>query len=167
LATTVYADRHDLTTLSVSEAAIKGISDSDVLTALGAASELADSYLGARFQLPLTEWGTDLRRTVCELAAYSLMKRRGFNPETADADTMKAGHDDSLKWLKDVAAGKAIPVNVKDSSSGAASSTTADALAVDAPMVVQNREQSDDYDEFWHSTSTSEGGVGAPRRRGW
>ena len=42
------------------------------------------------------------------IAAFLVMKRRGFQPEGADELIVK-GHDDAQKWLKDVAAGRIRP----------------------------------------------------------
>jgi hypothetical protein len=49
------------------------------------ASERADSYLRGRYQLPLTQFGTDLKTMTAYIAVYLLGQMRGFNP-AAGAD---------------------------------------------------------------------------------
>lgn len=86
--------------------------------ALYAASETVDGYLRQQFQLPLTQWGNDIVRTTCWLAAYQLVCTRGFSP-TSDVD---ASYLENFKmasrWLKDVSEGKISP-DITDSSPNA------------------------------------------------
>lgn len=43
------------------------------------ASEIADSYMRGRYQLPLTRWGSDVRMYTAWIACYLLMAGRGHN----------------------------------------------------------------------------------------
>jgi phage gp36-like protein len=45
------------------------------------ASSTVDSYLRGRYALPLSAWGTDLRRYTAWVAIYYLMSGRGFSPQ--------------------------------------------------------------------------------------
>jgi phage gp36-like protein len=51
-----YATRDDLFRLGLPEGALRGVSPSTIEEALEAASRLADSYLRARYALPLSSW---------------------------------------------------------------------------------------------------------------
>ncbi len=162
----VYAAIADLTSLSIPSGALTGISAADQLAALAAASRVADGYLGPRFHLPLTQWGEDLRQVICDIAAYRLMKRRGFSPESGDAEQLRDSYEDAVRWLEQVSKGMVTPNNVIDSDASGRNSTVAEPAP--APMVVQLHEAGTvEGDSFWGSTTTSGGGVGRPKRRGW
>lgn len=164
-----YAVRDDLTTYSLTAAALTGTSTAAQDKALVAASMIADGYLSSRFQLPLTTWGEDLKRQVCEIAAYILMKRRGFSPELADADQLKGGHDSAMKWLEGIAGGRITPVGLVDSSTGAGQPNTTGAATQDAPFVAAPAAGSTDPETFWGRGSDAAPATGSttPRKRGW
>lgn len=82
--------------------------------ALTAASSVMDSYLSARFIMPIITWGEDLRRCCTIIAAYDLMTVRGHAPMGPD-ENLRLRYLDLLKWLADIAAGKIHPI-VEDSS---------------------------------------------------
>lgn len=166
-----YANRTELTTLAISEAALKNVSVDKQDAALEAASRIADGYLNVRYQLPLASYGSDLRKAVCDIAALMLMKGRGFNPELADADVLISGQKDAIKWLEGIAAGKISPYGLVDSSQGGINTED---LPVDqrGPFAVQVQEHSSSEDtasEFWSGGSNVSGGgsVTKPKRRGW
>jgi len=162
-----YATRTDLTTLSIPTRALSGISEAQQDAALEAASRLADGYLNHRYQLPIVEYGSDLKKAVCDMAALMLMKGKGFNPELADADMLLTGHKDAIKWLEGIAAGKISPYGFQDSSQTQANVEDA-TQASHGDFVVQVREGNPETDEFWSGTTTEGGGgVGTPKRRGW
>lgn len=75
------------------------------------ASEFADSYLRSKYaaQMPLTNWGFDLKRNVAWIAAYDVANVRGYNPAIAAEDTFRIRFEQACKWLKDVANGIATP----------------------------------------------------------
>lgn len=51
------------------------------------ASSTMDSYLRGRYALPLSAWGSDLRRYTAYVAIFYLMQGRGFSPQ-AGADRL-------------------------------------------------------------------------------
>ena len=162
-----YATRAELVTYGLPSAALTGISTDKQDAALEAASREADGYLNSVFMLPLTAYGNDLKQHVCNMAAFMLMKGRGFAPESADADMLVMGRTQAIKWLEGVAAGKIKPYGITDSGSGGINT---DDLPADSrtPFVVQQREASEPDEKFWRSDTTgSGGGVGRPKRRGW
>lgn len=160
-----YATRTELVTLSVRAEAISSISDADQDTALLSASELADSYLGSRFDLPLTTWGGDLKRIICDIAAYTLLKIRGWSPESGDAEQYRKSYDDAIKWLNGVAKGDITPTLIVDSSGGENDTGNVQ----DPALVLQPWPGSVSNEQtVWDKESESSVSViGPPRRRGW
>lgn len=74
---------------------------------------MADDYLSSAYDLPLTSWGIGLRRRVCVIAAYDLLRVRGFNPEGSDALVVDAYHE-ALAWLEKVAKGQLLAAESSD-----------------------------------------------------
>lgn len=156
-----YAARTDFAAHGVSADALEGIATGDQDKALEAASRLVDSYLIKRFAMPLTAVGEDVKEKVCALAAYKLLKGRGFNPESDDARQLREDYDDALSWLRDVSAGRATPVGVTDSSR---SGDNTDGDELSTPFVVQAR---NDDNATPNSSNPSPTVISTPRRRGW
>lgn len=102
-----YADVADLGTYALPSAALAAFSPADKTAALEAASRVADSYLAARSSVPLSTWGTDLRAAVCQLAAYDLLTKIGFD-SPGDGSSFRQRRDDALAWLRDVSKGVAV-----------------------------------------------------------
>ena len=104
-----YATGSDLGQLSVIPSDVLAqITTGTQDAALDAASRDADGYLASRYKLPLTAWGTDLRQRVCDIAAYRLMGRLGYDPNGADSD-IRDRYDDALSWLERVGRGVITP----------------------------------------------------------
>jgi len=113
---TRYADLDDLARLGLKRLATAGIPDADLLAALDAASELADSYLRSQYMLPLLAWGSDLKRHVAMIAAWDVLSaQRGFNPDAPAEQMWLTRYEQAITWLKDVAKGLVNP-NVQDST---------------------------------------------------
>jgi phage gp36-like protein len=162
-----YATRAEMYQLAVNSGAFTGIATADQDAALDGASVFADGYLTQRFQLPLTSYGQDLKEAVANIAAYRIIAARGFSPEDADADQLRLRYQDAIGWLRDVSAGKVTPTNVADSSG--VGTTAADELKT-SPTVVQYRPAStaeDEADSLFVKSTTTLGGVGPPKPRGW
>lgn len=104
-----YASRADLHALGLPEAVLASIPDVEQEAALEAASALADSYLRARYDLPLASWGRGLTRAVALIAAYDLMSRRGYDPTRPGQENVRMRYEDAIRWLEGVAAGKVDP----------------------------------------------------------
>ena len=124
--TSQYATTADLSNHMGSAAlSAPSISSTALQTAhLVAASGRVDSYLRQRFALPLTQWADDLVQATCRLAAYSLIRVRGYNPDSGADARYAADEEVTIQWLRDVAAGRSTPA-VIDSSVGAAVGTSA------------------------------------------
>jgi phage gp36-like protein len=135
---TQYATAADLASLGLSAQALSVITLDEQNEALLGASNDADGYLGSKFILPLISWGTDLKRAVCQLAAYDLLSQRGYNPEAGGNVTIRDRAKDARDWLKQVAANKIRPVVVDSSTNPSGTpageaGTTGFAYSVGAP----------------------------------
>lgn len=103
-----------------------------------AASETVDSYLRQQFQLPLKQWGSDIVRYTCWIAAYSLVCMRGFNPQSEADGIYETNYNKAISWLKDVAKALASP-DITDSSTSAAPGVQAPAAQPTAASPSNNR----------------------------
>lgn len=87
------------------------------LAALSDAAGEADAYLGVRYALPVSPVPAHLLTAVCDIARYRLHGVRV-------TDEVRARYEDAVRWLRDVAQGRAaLP------GASAASGTTTAALA--------------------------------------
>jgi phage gp36-like protein len=107
-----YAVVADLVRFGVNASALASVSSSDQQAALDNASALADSYLGARYSLPLTTYGDDIKRAVCNIAAYDLLCVRGFNPAVGADVNYRMRREDAVRWLELVARQQVTPVGI-------------------------------------------------------
>lgn len=112
------------------------------------ASAKVDSYLRSRFTLPLVQWGDDLVQATCRLAAYALIRVRGYNPDSEADKQYDVDRKETEAWLKDIASGKATP-DVVDSSPGA---TVGSSGTSDSPQVVNPPQDPAVPIGYWGST---------------
>lgn len=98
------------------QAALTRFTPAEREAAIGAASDVANGYLGQRYTLPLTAWGDDLRLAVCSISAFNLMGGQGFNPDGLTAEYLGKRHDDAVRWLERVARGMISPPAIQDST---------------------------------------------------
>jgi phage gp36-like protein len=110
-----YCSRDDLTSLGIFPDALRTISTTQQDTAIEAASDEMDGYFGARYVLPLTDWGQDVKLMCARLAIYILIASRGFNASSPGDDQLVIAHDMAERWLKRIADGSLAP-RVTDSS---------------------------------------------------
>lgn len=103
-----YATTTDLVRLGIAAAALTGVSSTIQEAALESASDMADGYMRARYTLPLTTWGDDLRRVVCAIAAWDLLCVRGFDPSRGGDVAVQARYEAAMLWLRDVSQGRAV-----------------------------------------------------------
>jgi len=97
------------------EALPPSIHPRDKKAALSAASGRADSYLGARFRLPISAWGDDLRQAVCAIAAFELVASQvGFNPEAGHNMVLVTRKEDAIRWLEQVSRGHVTPAGIAE-----------------------------------------------------
>jgi len=119
-----YATRTQLIQLGLPSAALTDVSTADQDEALDGASGIADGYLRKRYTLPLATYGMDLTTHVCSIAAWIILKTRGFNPEDPADVAIRMGYEDAIAWLVSVAEGDIDPQDVTD-----ATPTTAKGIA--------------------------------------
>lgn len=112
----VFATRAHLEIYGLPEGWLATASPADVDGALAAASAIAAGYLAAQYTLPLHAWGEDLRRAVCHIACWDLMCRQGFDPEAAGDQAVRQRHDDAVRWLREVGAGRVEPPDLIDAT---------------------------------------------------
>lgn len=132
---TQYAQPTDLANLGLIGGVLSSISTNVQNAALLAASGLADAKLQSRYILPLAQWGQDLVRAVCIIAAYDLLTSKGYNPATGADPNIRERYLDQLKWLDSVSRGEDTPSYVVDSSQGGSSGTTGSSPAPDGSIV--------------------------------
>lgn len=132
---------------------------------LDAASDLADSYLKSKFKLPLTTWGIGLTQKVCEIAAFTLICVRGFDPDNLADSQIVRRHDEAIKWFVKITEGEVTPP-VVDSSGTPGQYGGPNTLQA---TVLPSSGLATPGGTLTPQTGT-DGGivyVGAPRQRGW
>ena len=97
-----YGTRADFVTFGLSTAALRSIPDADQDSHLQSASDEADTWLEflGGYTTPLSAWGTDFRRYICERAAYTItLQARGYNPDGSIGE-LKTRSEAALKAIK-------------------------------------------------------------------
>lgn len=86
--------------------------------ALVAASAEVDTYLRARYDLPLVSWDTSITQATCRIAAYNLLAVRGVNPANGSDDSAFVRYNASIEWLVKVQKQQAHPEVSSATSTG-------------------------------------------------
>ena len=94
----MYATRQDLETRFGTTEVTKLDVDGAVDTALVDGFDLANSYIGCSYVLPLTTTPQVLTQMVCDVVRFKLYR---LNPP----EQVKVRHDAAIKWLEQVAKG--------------------------------------------------------------
>jgi phage gp36-like protein len=103
-----YATIADFEASGLPPGAIGDISKGEINMHLARQSAHADTYLGAKVTLPLSApYDQQLVDAVCQMAAWRIMIRRGFNPDNNGDAVVRQGYEDAIKWLTRVANGQA------------------------------------------------------------
>lgn len=110
-----YATIADLEISGLPPAAFGTLNAIQIQGALDRASAYADTFLGAKYTLPLAgptstppvAYDPSLVDAVCQLAAYRLMALRGYNPDNPGDSVIRQGFEDARSWLIRVANGQA------------------------------------------------------------
>jgi phage gp36-like protein len=101
-----YATATELQNFGIPAAALSGISPTIQNQHLTLASGKIDSYLRGRYSLPLVSpFPDEIIAATCALAAYTLLKRRGFNPDAYDSN-FRDEYLSTLEWLVMLSEGK-------------------------------------------------------------
>jgi phage gp36-like protein len=99
-----YATQTDLERHGYPAGVLSGLDSPTIEAALERASQDADGALrGAGYRTPLATWSVDLTGAVVAIAAWYLMCRRGFDPESAHDAVFRVRFEDAQKWLSEIA----------------------------------------------------------------
>lgn len=157
-----YATIDDLSIYGLNASVLASLTPVQQNAAIDAASDLIDSYLNSKFKLPLLSFGKGLTQKTCEIASWTLLSIRGFDPEDpADAE-VKHRYDVALQWLTDIKNGEITP-NVTDSGTG----------QYGGPGILQSTTQPSSQPSpggTVYQTVLQDGTIvvtGAPKQRGW
>lgn len=83
------------------------VPDADIISkAIDAADEEIDSYVGTRFQTPLSPTPPRIKGLSCDIAHYNLYSRR---PEIEVPETVKDRYKSAVKWLEKLSKGTVTP----------------------------------------------------------
>jgi phage gp36-like protein len=115
-----YCEEEEIGVYGVNAEAIEGLGLADRITpAIEAASDEMDSYLRSQYTLPLISWGSDLRACAAVIAAWNIVRVRGFRPgDNPEDSALYLEYKAKIRWLEQIAADTVHP-EVTDSSSGA------------------------------------------------
>ena len=168
LTPTPYAVLADLTDFGIDSTVLGSLSTARQQRFLDAANAKIDSYLAAKYVLPLVNWSPDLTECAAMLAAFGAITRRGFDPEDPGDKVFKDNHDAWIKWLEGIAKGDISP-NVQDS--GPNGQGGSGGVGFTAQVTVDSADQAQ-QSSMGTQVSIDTGGtgqlsVGAPRIRGW
>jgi phage gp36-like protein len=98
----LYCQTSDLITIGINAIALQDVPVPDQQAACQQASDLADSYMRGRYQLPLLSWGSDITYHTAQIAVYLVLKARGYNPSAGADDNVRLGYEDSIKWFEGI-----------------------------------------------------------------
>lgn len=168
LTPTPYATLADVTASGITPAAIgPTITIQQQQAQLDAANAKIDSFIGAKFTLPVVSWGADLRDAAVAIAAFNIIAYRGFDPEDEGDKVFKARKDEALKWLELIAEGKATPV-VQDSAQGGKGGAGANNWTTQARTQFQTSQaQLDGQVTVNGDPQSGQVVIGRPALRGW
>lgn len=117
-----YAEIEDLYRFAASRETFEGLAAEEVLVpALDAASLLVDNYVGAAtngygtalYEVPLIDWGADIRRAAAVIAAWEIVRVHRIRPgEPVDENPLYLAYKDVLSWLKGLGTGAITIVGV-------------------------------------------------------
>jgi len=97
-----YASLADLTIYGLPATALGNLTVQQQQDALDTASDEVDSYLRGRYALPLQDWGVEIRKATCVLAAYELMAVRGYEPGAGADPVLQNRYNETIAWLNKV-----------------------------------------------------------------
>lgn len=108
-----YATQTDLTNVGVPAQAITPLTQAQINAALDNASTFADSFFRARWgtnAVPLQAWDSAVTEAVAKIAAFRLLKVRGYSPGSGADRQFREGYDDAVAWLEKVQRQQAHPL---------------------------------------------------------
>lgn len=163
-----YAVLADLTTFGLTSDTLSTIDPNIQTRHLSAASGFIDSYLNARFILPLKTWDDSLIQKCCEIAAGNLLTIRGYDPENEADRSIYTRFENAKAWLEDIKQGNILPV-VTDSSSSSGDQSVGGSSTLQMSTEAISTQATTGATKF-NQQVDSTGAIaviGAPRQRGW
>ncbi|HTQ46660.1 MAG TPA: phage protein Gp36 family protein [Polyangiaceae bacterium] len=97
-----YASITDVQNLGVPAQAIGFLTDTQQNAILQSASDYADTFFRARWgthAVPLLAWDSSVTEAVAKIAAYRMIRVRGFKSNASADNELRQGHDDAVNWL--------------------------------------------------------------------
>lgn len=110
-----YATPSDFQIYGLPSAVTSTLDTEAVQTQLDAASNYIDGYLLQHYDLPLLPtdpppappvYPQSLVQKTCEIAAWHLLRTRGFDPNNGSHITVRMTYEDALKWCRDLSDGR-------------------------------------------------------------
>lgn len=107
-----YASITDVQNLGLPTQALTSLSPVQENAILQAASDYADTFFRARWgtqAVPLVAWDSSVTIAVAQIAAYRMMKVRGFRSNAGADNELQKGFDQAVEWLGKVQRQQAHP----------------------------------------------------------
>lgn len=143
----LYATNADLALYGLAANALESVPSATQTAALTAASATLDGYFAGQATLPLLTWPADVTQRTCEIAAFTILVGRGFNPDSGADATIRQRYEDAIKWAEAVAAGNINPQWTDSAPSASAGSGS-------APLVISSSQRG------WSRRGTGNSGGG-------
>ena len=109
-----YATQQDLFNVGFPQTAIGPLTPTQINAALQDASDELDTYFRGRYgdgpSPLLATWDSQVTCSVAKIAAYRLMRIRGFDPANGADDMFVKDRDEAILWCRDVQRQQAHPV---------------------------------------------------------
>ena len=109
-----YASTQDLLEVGMPQQALGQLSPAQIAAQLQAASNKLDEGFRGRYgngpSPLLLEWDTSITEAVAQIAAYKLMKIRGYDPDSGADTTFRDGYNDAMTFIGAVQRQQAHPV---------------------------------------------------------
>src|SRR6266851_1594679 len=167
LAPTPYATLADVYNSGLPQAAVGTVTTPQQQSILDSSNAKIDSYIGAKFTLPLVQWGPDLQNAAVVLTAYGIIAYRGFDHEDPGDVVFKERRDHVTKWLELIAEGKVTPV-VVDSKPGGKGGAGGDPFTTQARTSFSTTQaQLDGQVTINSDAQAGQVFIGRPPLRGW
>lgn len=112
----VYCTPTDLVTFVAPSAAWGTITATEKADAILSATAMVNSYLQARYDLPVSAWGRDIRRAAAILAGYDLLLTRSLFRDDTQRANLQLQYEQVIKWLEAVRDGQATPDGLVDNT---------------------------------------------------
>ena len=115
MAVSPYLTNDEFFRIALPGAPFRDLPPDTVTAVIQDASDMADGYFRKRFTLPMVSVGGDVKRQVAAIAAFDLLSRRGFRPDSGQDQVIVDRYEAAIEWFENVAKGLIEP-SVVDST---------------------------------------------------